>query len=323
MDDPHTESLHRIEGDVESLTSLSFVAVLLEAFLDWRLRAPRDFRETRANLLVAVGQDVLGRLVGGPIALFFLGLVAAWVPWRVPIGPTSWVVGFVVADFFYYWTHRLEHRCRLLWAHHGVHHSSSDFDFSTADRIAWSETLIFWYGLVPLVLLGFSPLQVVVLSSLLLLAQTWIHTRKVGRLGVLEGWINTPSAHRVHHGSNPEYLDANYGAVLMVWDRIFGTYVSETVPVRFGLTTPLETHDPLRINAHEYVFLARKLASAKTLRERLLWLFGPPEWSDARGFAATREGSMWHALATRFGWRTRTELTRTSSRRTSPARSCS
>ncbi len=182
-------------------------------------------------------------------------------------------------------------------AYHSVHHSPEGFDFSTAGRLAWVEPFMGWYSLVPLVLLGFEPLHALVLSAMLLLYQTWIHTQRIGRLGRLEGVLNTPSAHRVHHGSNAEYLDANYGAVLMVWDRLFGTYVDERAPVRFGLTTPIGTYNPLRINAHEYIFIARQvLVHARSWRDRLLWVLGPPEWSPEKGLRETRANSWWHVL---------------------------
>jgi sterol desaturase/sphingolipid hydroxylase (fatty acid hydroxylase superfamily) len=290
-------SFGRVEQHLELLTSVFFAVILVDAFLDWRSRRQRDFKDTAANLAVGLGQDVLGRLVGAPIALFALSFFTPLAPWKVPLAWWSWPLGLVLADFFYYWTHRLEHRSRLFWAHHSVHHSSEGFDFSTAGRIAWAEPFVAWYGLVPMVLLGFEPLQVLVFSSMLLLYQTWIHTQKIGRLDPLEGVFNTPSAHRVHHGSNPEYLDANYGAVLMVWDRLFGTYVEEDAPVRFGLTTPVGTYNPVRINVHEYVFIARQLwARASSWRDAALWVFGPPEWSPEKGLTETRVTSWWHRL---------------------------
>ncbi|MCU0697869.1 MAG: sterol desaturase family protein [Myxococcaceae bacterium] len=297
MPESLTTSLERVEQHLELLTSIFFAVILVDAFLDWRARRKRDFKDTAANLAVGLGQDVLGRLVGAPIALFALSFFTPLAPWKVPLTWWSWPLGLVLADFFYYWTHRLEHRSRLFWAHHSVHHSSEGFDFSTAGRIAWAEPFLAWYGLVPMVLLGFEPLQVLVFSSMLLLYQTWIHTQKIGRVGLFEGVLNTPSAHRVHHGSNPEYLDANYGAVLMVWDRLFGTYVEEQAPVRFGLTTPVGTYNPVRINVHEYVFIARQLwARARSWRDAALWVFGPPEWSPEKGLSETRATSWWHRL---------------------------
>jgi sterol desaturase/sphingolipid hydroxylase (fatty acid hydroxylase superfamily) len=206
----------------------------------------------------------------------------------------------VLSDFVYYWVHRLEHRSRFFWAHHGVHHSSSSFDLSTAGRIAWTEPLVSWYGLVPLVLVGFHPLQVLVLSTLGLLYQTWIHTQKIGDLGAFELVFNSPAAHRVHHASNAPYLDKNYGAVLIVWDRLFGTYARATPdePIRYGLTTDIGTKNPVRINLHGYAELLRGLRSSETWRDRLLWVLGPPEWSTTHGFAATRPTSLWRTRAT-------------------------
>lgn len=296
MAESTTTSFSGVERPLELLGLLFLVAILIDAFLDWRARR-RDFRETGANLVIGVGQDVISRLVGAPFSLAVLSLFASLAPWKVPLEWWSWPVGLVAADFTYYWAHRLEHRSRLFWAYHSVHHSSEGFDLSTAVRLSWVEPFMGWYSLVPLVLLGFDPFQALVLSAMLLLYQTWIHTQRIGRLGWLEGILNTPSAHRAHHGSNAEYIDKNYGAVLMVWDRLFGTYVDEGTPVRFGLTTPIGTHNPLRINTHEFIFIARKvLAHARSWRDRLLWILGPPEWSPEKGFRETRADSLWHVL---------------------------
>jgi sterol desaturase/sphingolipid hydroxylase (fatty acid hydroxylase superfamily) len=271
------QRFHEIQGLLEVVSGLFVFVVLLEAFLDWRARR-RDLLETGTNLFIAVGQELLGKVFGLTIALAALCAVATVTPFALPVDGWTWAAGFVLADFFYYWTHRLEHRSRLFWAHHSVHHSSRSFDLSTAGRISCVESFIGWYGLVPMVLLGFHPLQVLIFQSVGLLYQTWIHTQKISRLGWLEGVLNTPSAHRVHHGADTRYLDSNYGAVFMIWDRLFGTYVPETTTPRFGLTTPLETRNPVRIHLAGYASIRSLLSRATTLREKVLALFGPPEW---------------------------------------------
>lgn len=296
MDDANiARELLPLEEGTEWLTAAFLVVILVELAWDVARRRRRDVRETAANLAVGIGQDVLGKLVGTPIALFFLGLAWNVAPVRMPVTWWSWAIGFVLSDLVYYWTHRLEHRSRLFWTHHGVHHSSTSFDFSTAGRIAWTEPLVSWYGLVPLTLLGFHPLQVLILSTLGLLYQTWIHTEHIGDLGAFERVFNSPAAHRVHHASNATYLDANYGAVLIVWDRLFGTYVRATPdePVRYGLTTDIGTKNPIRINLHGYAELLRGLRLTRSWGERLLWTLGPPEWSVTRGFESTRPSSLW------------------------------
>jgi sterol desaturase/sphingolipid hydroxylase (fatty acid hydroxylase superfamily) len=300
MDTPLDPAFVPVEASLEALAVFAFVVILLEVLADRLLGRPRDFTETWTSLAVGLGQDLLGKLVGTPIALAGLSVFAAITPWSIPVTPWSWPIALLAADFVYYWVHRLEHRSRLFWAHHSVHHSSTSFDLATSTRIAWVEPLLSWYGLIPLVLLGFHPLQAVAATSILLLAQVWIHTEKVGKLGALEGILNTPSAHRVHHGSNPEYLDANYGAVLMIWDRLYGTYVPEDGPVRYGLTSPIETHNPVRVNLEPYRALVagaaatlRAAAAGARLRQLALWVFGPPEWSAAGGFAETRPTSLW------------------------------
>jgi sterol desaturase/sphingolipid hydroxylase (fatty acid hydroxylase superfamily) len=310
MDTTTAAAFGPLEATLEGLALFTLFVVLLEVVVDRVAGRPRDYAETWTSLAVGVGQELLSALVGTSVSLAALSAVAAIVPWSVPVTPWSWPLVLLLADFVYYWTHRLEHRSRLFWAHHSVHHSSTSFDLSTATRIARVESLLSWYGLVPLVLLGVHPLQAVAASSILLLAQVWIHTEKVGKLGALEGIINTPSAHRVHHGSNPEYLDANYRAVLVLWDRLFGTYVAEDAPIRYGLTSPIETHNPLRVNLEPYRALVAGAAAlvrtsagwATRIGWIGLWVFGPPEWSAERGFADTRPRSGW-----RWTERTRTD----------------
>ena len=194
---------------------------------------------------------------------------------------------FVSLEFFYYWFHRSSHTVRWFWNTHSVHHSPNHFTLAAAYRLGWlgkfaGATIFF----TPIALLGFEPTTVLIALQLNLLYQFWIHAEWIPKLGGLEFVLNTPSAHRVHHASNPEYLDANYGGVLIVFDRLFGTYIAERddVPCRYGLVTPVTTYNPVRINFQPWIGMAKDVASARSLGEAWMFLFGAPGWRpDGKG----------------------------------------
>jgi sterol desaturase/sphingolipid hydroxylase (fatty acid hydroxylase superfamily) len=188
---------------------------------------------------------------------------------------------FIGQEFCYYWFHRASHRIRWFWGNHSVHHSPNELNLSAAYRTGMFAKLIgspiFF---VPMVWLGFLPQVVMATLSLNLLYQFWIHATWIPKLGWLEYVFNTPSAHRVHHASNTEYLDANFGGVLIVFDRLFGTYVEERedLPCRYGLTKPITSYNPLRVEFAEWISLAKDLRNARSVKAVLGYLFMPPGW---------------------------------------------
>jgi sterol desaturase/sphingolipid hydroxylase (fatty acid hydroxylase superfamily) len=193
-------------------------------------------------------------------------------------GPLVFLAALLGDDFFYYWYHRLHHEVRFMWAGHVVHHSSRHFNLSTALRQPWATFMgpLFY---LPLPLLGFDPLLLVTVHSVNLLYQFWIHTELIGRLGSLEWIFNTPSHHRVHHGRNVRYLDRNHGGILIVWDRLFGTFEPEREAVDYGLTKNLTAFSPWEIFVHEWRALWRATRDAATWGDALrVWLL-PPGWS--------------------------------------------
>ena len=197
----------------------------------------------------------------------------------------SWVLLFLGEEFYYYWMHRADHRIRWMWATHAVHHSSNQFVLANAYRLGWTQQIsgaaVF---MAPLVLLGFPPAMVLAALAANLLYQFWIHTELIGRLGPLEWVLNTPRHHRVHHARNSAYLDRNYGGVLIVFDRLFGTFAEERadMPCSYGLVEPLASNNPVRIAFHGWRQLWRALREARGLRECAIALFGPPEWRPTR-----------------------------------------
>jgi sterol desaturase/sphingolipid hydroxylase (fatty acid hydroxylase superfamily) len=192
----------------------------------------------------------------------------------------AWALLFIGDEFSYYWFHRISHECRLFWASHVVHHSSQRYNLSTALRQTWTGSFmsfIFWLWL-PIV--GFAPIMIMTMKAISLLYQFWIHTELVGSLGPLESVFNTPSHHRVHHGSNPRYIDRNHGGTLIIWDKLFGTFEPENPadPVRFGLTRNIQTYNPVRIAFHEWAEMFRDAWRARGWRTKLRYVFGNPGW---------------------------------------------
>lgn len=199
-------------------------------------------------------------------------------------GPLALAVAVLGWDAIYYWNHRLQHESRFLWAIHVVHHSSERYNLSTALRQPWSESLGIFvpYGL--LALAGVRPEMIETARQLNLIYQYWIHTDAIRSIGALESVLNTPSHHRVHHGSNRRYLDRNHGSILIVWDKLFGTFQPELPedPVVYGLTKNIGTHDPLRIATHEYADIVSDVADATTWRDRLSYVLRGPGWAYER-----------------------------------------
>jgi sterol desaturase/sphingolipid hydroxylase (fatty acid hydroxylase superfamily) len=184
-------------------------------------------------------------------------------------------------DFIYYWNHRFMHESRHLWAIHVVHHSSERYNLSTALRQPAADTLgtSVPYGL--LCLAGISPELVATARGVNLLYQFWIHTETIGRLGPPEVVLNSPSHHRVHHGSNSQYLDRNHGSILIVWDRLFGTFEREEQPVVYGLTKDIKTFNPGTIATHEFAAMLRDVAHSTGWVERISHVVRGPGWGVA------------------------------------------
>ncbi len=192
-----------------------------------------------------------------------------------------WVLCFFAEDLAYYAFHRGSHSIRYFWASHVVHHSSQKYNLSTALRQTWTGTLSgAWIFTAWLPLLGFHPIMIAIFGSLSLIYQFWIHTEAIGKLWrPLEFVLNTPSHHRVHHGSDVKYLDRNHGGVLILWDRLFGTFQAEEERPTYGLTVNIATYNPLRIATHEWATLLDDLRQAPDWRSRWGYLFGPPGYS--------------------------------------------
>ncbi len=237
-----------------------------------------ETRDTWADLAMGSG-NVLISLVTKTAALGLFFVVYEYRLFDLPTDePWVWALLLFAEDFCYYWFHRVHHECRAGWAAHVNHHSSQRYNLAVALRQSWTTPLtgpVFW---LPLALLGFHPLMILTQQAVSLIYQFWIHTQTVGRLGPLEWFLNTPSHHRVHHGINERYIDRNYGGILIVWDRLFGTFEPEDEAVRYGITHQLATFNPLRIAFHEWADLCRDVRGAASWRERLGYALRHPGW---------------------------------------------
>ncbi|MBX3023728.1 sterol desaturase family protein [bacterium] len=245
-------------------------------------------RDTVASLTMG-SVNVLISIAGKALHFALLALVARAALFDIAPSWWSWPLLLLLGDLAYYWFHRLSHDVRFLWAAHVNHHSSERYNLSTALRQSWTTpfTLMLFYW--PLALLGFPPAMILTGIALNTIYQFWIHTELIDRVGRLEAVLNTASHHRVHHGTNVQYLDRNHGGILILWDKLFGTFAAEGEPVRYGLTRNIHTFNPLRIAFHEWQALWRDVRRAATWRDRLAYCLAPPGWSPDGSSLTSRQ----------------------------------
>ncbi len=238
------------------------------------------FRDTLAGLGLLIGNFMVGLLTKSSIFFLYVYLYQFKFITVNELLPTwaVWIVTFVMIDFVYYWYHRFSHRVRFMWAVHMNHHSSEEMNFTVSLRQAWfgSITKVPFFIVMPLI--GFDPIITAVAGVASTLWGVIGHTQWIRRLGVLEYILVTPSSHRVHHGSNECYIDKNYGNLLIVWDRLFGTFAEEIEPVRFGIRENVKTFNPIKITFMFWQQMVSDFKNSKNQKERLLSFFGKPEW---------------------------------------------
>ena len=261
-----------------------FVALVIAEMAVARLRDRKRFcpRDTLTSLALGLGSTVAGLLTAG-----FVYAIAMWVyQFRVFTIPFAWywfVLAFVLDDFAYYGFHRAAHRVRWFWASHVIHHSSQHYNLTTALRQTWTGfiSMSFVFRL-PLFLIGFHPAMIFFVAALNLIYQFWIHTEVIGRMPRwFEAVMNTPSHHRVHHATNPRYLDRNYAGVFIVWDRMLGTYAPERDEdkPRYGIVKDLGSFNLLWAAFHEWVGIAKDVWAAPDMKSRIGYMLLPPGWS--------------------------------------------
>jgi sterol desaturase/sphingolipid hydroxylase (fatty acid hydroxylase superfamily) len=266
-------------------TPVFFLLIGIEFIVGWR-RGRNTYRLNDA--LNSIGLGVLSQLVGLFTKLAAIGLYTLVYEhaalWPLPVDAAwVWIGALVFYDFCYYWHHRYGHTVALLWAAHVVHHQSEDYNLSTALRQTSSGWIAGWIFYLPMALAGVPPLVFAAVALIDLLYQFWVHTEQIGKLGWFDRWFCAPSNHRVHHAVNDAYLDKNFGGILIVWDRLFGTYAEEdaALPCVYGTRGPLRSWNPVRANLQLYADLARDCGRATTWADRLRVWFMPPGWRPA------------------------------------------
>ena len=264
-------------------TPLFIATIILEIVLArfGKAKAEYETRDTAVSLAMGLGSGVAGLLTAGAAVAATL-----WVylhrEFTIPMGAVwAWAILFLLEDLTYYVFHRISHERRFWWAAHVNHHTSQHYNLSTALRQTWTGGLAGTWALwLPLAFMGFPPAMIAIQKGISLVYQYWIHTEAIGRMPKwFEAVFNTPSHHRVHHARNPVYLDRNYAGVLIIWDRLFGSFQPEldAEPCRYGVVKNLATFNIVRVAFHEWIGIAQDLLRAP--RHALGWLFGPPGWS--------------------------------------------
>jgi sterol desaturase/sphingolipid hydroxylase (fatty acid hydroxylase superfamily) len=277
------------------------VLLLVEVGINaWDHRHLFKTKDTLASLSMGIGNVLIGLVTKTWI---FLAYSFVWQFKIVDLGTEwwTWVLLFFAEDLTYYVFHRVSHESRFFWASHVVHHSSEYYNLGTALRQTWTGSLYTWVFWLWLPFVGFHPMMIMMMQSISLIYQFWIHTEVIHKLPrPIEWFFNTPSHHRVHHASNAQYLDRNHAGVLIIWDRLFGTFVPEDVRPTYGLTKNLNTYNPLVIAFHEWRDMLKDvLQPGLTIKQRWMYLFGPPGWSH--------DGSRKTSEMIRKEWREKSE----------------
>ncbi|MEL7121305.1 MAG: sterol desaturase family protein [Bacteroidota bacterium] len=207
------------------IISFSLLLAIAEFFYELYKKKINKWR--LGEMWASFGVFIIAQLMEKSSTLIFIGaffFVGEYIPWQIPVNIWTTLLCLILVDFIYYWEHVIEHKVRILWSYHSIHHSSPIYNYTTALRVSFIDGFVTWVFYLPLVLIGFHPYIIFLCFFFVLMYQFWLHTEIIGKLGWFEKIFMTPSQHRVHHGSDKMYLDKNFGALLSIWDRIFGTY---------------------------------------------------------------------------------------------------
>jgi alkylglycerol monooxygenase len=289
-------------GRTIALATPVFFALIALEYLVGRMRGRSNYRLNDAvnSLSLGVMSQVVGLFTRGLTIGIYAAVYSAVAIQQLPADRWwVWVLGILSYDFCYYWFHRIGHESAVFWASHVVHHQSQEYNLSTALRQTSSSALLGWVFYLPMAIAGIPPEVFAVTAIVNLLYQYWIHTEQIGKLGWFDRWFSSPSNHRVHHAVNDRYIDRNYGGILMIWDRMFGSFVEETERCVYGTRAPLDSWDPLWANLEVYADLARKSRHAGRWRDRLLVWFMPPGWQPSSATGAHWENPHFETSALR------------------------
>ena len=274
-------NLEALTTQIDNVFFLIGAAILLieiaEMFFKGELRA-KTFGEMLASASTQIPYVVVNALIlTGAYSIYWI--IAYALPWSIPVTWWSLALVILLADITYYWEHRIAHQVRLLWTQHAVHHSSRDMNIVTGIRFGPLEGVWSLIIHIPLAFIGFAPEAIILRVVAVLAYQTWIHTELIGKLGPLEWVLNTPSHHRVHHGCDAKYLDRNYGGILILWERLWGTFKAEEETPRYGLARDFDSRNPLKVWFSELPSLGRDLARSNSIGEAAGFLFRRPGWA--------------------------------------------
>lgn len=256
------------------------LTVIIEVILTVKVKMEDyEFKDAATSIAMGLGNVFLGLISKSLVFVVFL-FFYEYRFFTLPFAWWSWILILFAEDFCYYWFHRISHENRLFWASHVVHHSSQKYNLSTALRQTWSGSFysfIFW---IPLILIGFHPMMVLTQISISLLYQYWIHTELIHKMPKwFEAIFNTPSHHRVHHATNPQYLDRNHAGIFIIWDRLFGTFEPEVEKPVYGLVKNIETYNPIKVAFNEWFQLFRDVFTTNTsFKNRINYFLKPPGW---------------------------------------------
>jgi sterol desaturase/sphingolipid hydroxylase (fatty acid hydroxylase superfamily) len=258
-------------------TILVLVAFGIEVILILLQKPDRDVvQDLKSNFFLGLLILLTGLFMKGVELSVFSALYSVSV-FKPAMSWWLWLIGLLSCDFIHWYYHWLGHKTRLFWAAHVTHHSSEHFNLSTGWRTNFLHLFyrfLFWS---PLCFLGLPPEMVLFIESVTALQNFLVHTERVGKLGILDWWFNTPSNHRVHHGSNPEYIDKNLGGITMLYDHLFGTYAKEVAKPVYGITHNIRTHHPGFIILHEFVSIGKQVPRIKGFAQKVRYLFTPPQ----------------------------------------------
>ena len=236
------------------------------------------FKDSSANITMGLGSVVIG-LLTKTFAFFVFLWIYQFRLFEIPNTWWMWGLLLLADDVTFYWYHRLAHQIRFFWAAHVQHHSSEHMNFSVALRQSWGEPFIKFLFYIWLPFIGFNPVYILIMQAISLVYQFFPHTKLVGKLGPVEWIFNTPSHHRVHHATQVQYLDKNHAGILIIWDRMFGTFQKEIEVPIYGITENINSFSPLKIASHEYISLWQDIRRSKKLSDKIKYLINPPGWS--------------------------------------------
>ena len=257
------------------------LTLIIEIIVDAREKNNSyETKDAITSITMGLGNVFLGLISKGLVFGAFILIYDNFRLFTIPFTWWAWVLILFAEDFTYYWFHRTSHESRFFWASHVVHHSSQYYNLSTALRQTWTGSFLSFVFWLWLPLLGFHPVMILAQMSISLLYQYWIHTELIKKMPPwFEAVFNTPSHHRVHHATNPQYLDRNHAGIFIIWDRLFGTFEPEVEKPIYGLTKNIGTFNPLYVAFHEWIAMFKDVFNSKTsLGKRLLYFIKPPGW---------------------------------------------